>query len=95
MYLGIYRFEGNVPDLLVGYDRMMQAVPPAALHLHVCVPDDGGLWVYDACPTREVFERFAASADFRALLADAGLPPPQVRLVGDVHRAIVGGERRV
>lgn len=95
MYLGIYRFEGKVPDLLAGYDRMMRAVPPAALHLHVCVPGDGGLWVYDACPTREIFERFSGSVEFRALLADSGLPVPQVRPVGDVHRAVVGGERRV
>ncbi len=34
MYLGIYRFEGDAEALLTGYERMMQTVPAAALHLH-------------------------------------------------------------
>lgn len=95
MYFGIYHFEGDTKKLLAGYERMMQSVPAAALHLHVCVPDGDGLWIYDACPSREAFEQFSGGQEFRALLADAGLPAPQVRQVGDVYRAVVGGERRI
>lgn len=93
MFLGNYRFEGKLEDLLDGYGRLLASVPKEALHLHVCVQDRGGLWVYDACPSREAFQSFANSENFRDALKAAGLPAPRVTLVGEVHAAFVSGQR--
>lgn len=93
MFLGVYRFDGDVEQLQRGYKRLLEQVPTEALHLHVCVRDDGGLSVYDACPTREGFETFSGSAEFRSAVAAAGLPAPRVSPLGDVHAAFFSGKR--
>jgi len=93
MFLGTYRFEGNPAQLKQAYDKMLGMIPHANLHLHVCVPDDKGMWIYDACPSREIFTAFSASADFGNVLKAAGLPKPHVTPVGEVHAAFVAGKR--
>jgi len=93
MFLGIYRFKGNPDELLPAYDRLLNNVPREALHLHVCVQDQDGLWVYDCCPTREGFQSFAESDNFQNALKAAGLPAPQVTPMGDVHAAFLAGQR--
>jgi hypothetical protein len=95
MFLGIYRFEGDVTELRQGYERLLGLIPPANLHLHVCVADADGLWVYDTCPSREIFQSFAAGPAFRAALASARLPAPRVIPVGEVHAAFVSAQRIV
>jgi len=95
MFLGIYRFEGNPQELLAGYERMIQSVPAGNMQLHCCVPDAGGLWVVDTCPSRDVFEGFSSSPQFLDLLESVGLPAPSVQKIGDVHRLFVGGEQRI
>jgi hypothetical protein len=87
MFLGCYDFDGDPGELLAAYDRMMEKFPPEALLLHVCVEREGGISVYDACPSREVFSAFAAGPDFNEAVAAAGLPAARVTLLGDVHRA--------
>jgi len=93
MFLGIYRFEGHPEQLQNAYDTMIGMIPANNLHLHVCVPDAHGLWIYDSCPTREVFQSFAESNDFRTLLRTVGLPEPRVMPIGDIHTAYVMGKR--
>jgi len=95
MFLGIYRFEGSVERLRAAYEKLLASMPHDGLHLHVGVFDAGGLWIYDACPSRAIFESFAASTTFRDALAAAGLPKPAVTPVGEVHRAFVAGKRVV
>jgi hypothetical protein len=93
MFLGIYRFEGDADRLRKAYDRMLAQIPPDGLHLHVCVTEPGALTMYDACPSKEIFQAFAASAELERWLEAAGLPSPTVTLVGEVHAAFVSGER--
>lgn len=95
MFLGLYRFEGNPQELLAAYEHMIKSVPAGNMQLHACIPDAGGLWLVDTCPTREVFESFSSSPQFHALLKAAGLPAPTVQKIGDVHRLYVGGEQRI
>jgi hypothetical protein len=89
MFLGSYRFEGDPRLLLAGYDRMIAEFPSEALTLHVCLSDDSGITVLDGCPTRSELESFAASPEFAAALAAAGLPTPVLRPVGEVHHALI------
>ena len=78
MYLGIYDFDGDPDELLAGYDRMMGSFPGSMIIFHACVVRDGGITIYDACPTQEAFERFSTGVTFEQALAAAGLPRPSI-----------------
>lgn len=93
MHFGIYRFEGKPAELMAGYERLLRTIPSGELLLHVCVERPGAIEVYDACPTRQKFEAFAAGPEFRAALDKAGLPPPTVTGLGEVRAAFVEGKR--
>lgn len=93
MHFGVYRFEGEPAALLAGYERLLGAIPADQLLLHVCVQRPDAIEVYDACPTREVFEAFAASPEFRGALDGAGLPQPSVTGLGETRAAFVQGKR--
>ena len=45
---------------------------------HACAVRDGGITIYDACPTQEAFERFSTGEGFEQALAAAGLPRPSI-----------------
>jgi hypothetical protein len=85
MFLSGYHFDGPSATLIPAYQQLEAAYPPESLELHVCVIREGGLTIYDACPSRAVFEQFHRSADFQAALAGAGLPAPRVEPLGEVH----------
>ena len=87
MFLGAYHFDGDPTALLAAHDRLVAQFPAGSFDLHVCVAVDGGIVVYDACPSREVFAGFAQSSDFLDAVAAAGLPAPRVEPLGDVHAA--------
>jgi hypothetical protein len=89
MYLGSYRFTGDPDRLLTAYARLMAGLPDDAVSLHLCLRQDDGFTVLDACPSREGLEAFASGPDFAAWLADAGLPTPDVRPLGKVRTAIL------
>jgi len=78
VHLGIYRFAGDPAELLPAYDRMLAGMPPELIIFHACAAEPDGITIYDACPTREAFERFSTSSEFRAALAAAGLPEPAI-----------------
>jgi hypothetical protein len=76
VYLGIYDYHGDPDHLLAAYDRLMADMPEDQLYLHACAVRDNGITIYDACPTKEAFERFSTSAEFRSASEAAGLPAP-------------------
>jgi hypothetical protein len=90
MFLSAYHFDGDPGALVPAYDAFARTFPPEALELHACVVTTRGITVYDACPTREVFEEFHRSAGFRSAVAAAGLPLPRIEPLGEVHRAVTG-----
>jgi len=87
MFLGAYEFDGEPAELLAAYGRFVAGYPPEALDLHVCIARGGGITVFDACPSRAVFDGFSRSPGFTAAVAAAGLPAPRVCPLGDVHTA--------
>jgi hypothetical protein len=87
MFVGAYHFDGDPAVLLLGYRRMMAAFPPDSSDLHVCVERVGGITVFDACPSSEVFAGFSTGVEFRTAIADAGLPAPRVEPLGEVRTA--------
>jgi len=95
MFLGIYRFEGNADKLLPAYDKLVKMIPPGNLHLQVCISDEKGISIYDACPSREIFEAFSSSQELQTALQGAGLPQPEVSQLGEVHSAFLAGKRAI
>ncbi|AXJ08383.1 hypothetical protein CFN17_01095 [Arthrobacter sp. PM3] len=85
----MYSFRGDPAELLAGHDRMLALLPEGQLELHVCVQTDEGIAVLDTCPSREVFDRFSSSSQFRELVAAAGLPGPEIRHLGDVRSYVL------
>ena len=64
------------------------------LDVHLCVIRDDGLTVFDACPSREVYESFTASDMFREAIAVAGLPVPRIEGLGGIQVAHLRQEVR-
>ena len=92
MHLGIYHFDGDPDELMAAYERLSASISADGSALHVCTRRDGGITIYDTCPSQDVFERFSASDAFQGALAAAGLPAP--RIEGEaVHDARVRGSR--
>ncbi|MGO4119905.1 hypothetical protein [Arthrobacter sp. YAF16] len=89
MYLGMYSFRGNPAELLAAHDRMLALLPAGQLEFHLCVQTDEGIVVLDTCPSREVFDGFSSSAEFRKLTADAGLPSPEIRALGEIQSYVL------
>ena len=85
VFLGSYDFDGDIQELLSAYERLVAGFPQDAFDLHVCVVREGGITVYDTCPSRAVFADFSSSRGFRDAMAKAGLPAPKIQLLGDVH----------
>ena len=76
MYLAIYDIDGDPAELLAAYDRLMTGMTESQIHFHACAVRENGLTIYDACPTKEAFERFSTSVEFRSAAEAAGLPWP-------------------
>ncbi len=91
MFLSAYHFDGDPARLVPAYDAFAATFPPGVLSLHACVVTEDGVTVYDACPTREVFEEFRHGAVFRSAVEAAGLPLPRVVPLGEVHHVVADG----
>lgn len=86
MYLSLYCFDGDAEMLAAAHRRMIADHYPAqTLLLHALIRTGTGVAILDACPSREVHEAFAASAQFREALAVVGLPEPRIAALGDVE----------
>ena len=92
MFLGRYDFDGDPAALTQAYDRMLADIAPGSVEFQVCIQRDGGLSVYDTCPSEEVFTAFSSSPATQAAFEAAGLPQPQVTPLGEVHRAMSAPE---
>jgi hypothetical protein len=88
MHASIWHFSGDPDDLLRGYDALSAELPAPVLQL--CLRAPGGIVLVDTCPSREIFEGFARSPDFRALLERHGLPEPDRLEDFPVHAAHAG-----
>ncbi len=90
MFLGSYTFDGDPNTLVAGYERLNTTFPTGQHDVRICVIRDGGITVYDTCPSRQVFADFSTGADFSTVLESVGLPQPRVEPIGDIHAALVG-----
>ena len=88
MFLGAYRFDGDPADLTPAYDRLVASIPAGMIELQVCVVVEGGITVFDTCPSRAVFDEFSTSDGFTAAVEAAGLPTPTIEPLGEVHGVI-------
>jgi hypothetical protein len=95
MHASIWRFAGDPEELLRRYDAMIAEIPRASLHLQLCLRAADGIVLVDTCPSREVFEAFSASDEFRGLRERHGLPDPDHLEDFPVHAAYVGGSDRM
>jgi hypothetical protein len=77
MYLGIYEIDGDPQELLAAYDRLIAMMPEGQVVFHACAIRESGITIYDACPSKEVFEQFSTSPEFRGATKAAGLPWPR------------------
>jgi len=75
MHASIWRIHGDPDDLSARYDAMLAEVPQGDLLIHLCLRDDDGIVIVDACPTRAQFEAFRDSEWFKGLLDRHGLQP--------------------
>ena len=92
MHASIWTYEGDPDDLLARYESMLTDVPAGAMRVHLCLRGDTGIVVVDTCPSREVFEGFAAGP-FPELRRKHGLPDP-VRVEDyPVYTAFAEGSR--
>ena len=89
MYLGAAYFDGDPDELLPAYQRMLEKFGLETLDVHLCITRDGGLTVFDACPTKQIYEEFTRSETFLGAIAEAGLPAPRVSGLGDIQVAHV------
>ena len=60
MFLGRYDFEGDREELLAAYDRLMTTDVVDSVTFQACIARDGGISVYDTCPSEDVFRAFSS-----------------------------------
>jgi hypothetical protein len=58
---------------------------------HLCLRAPDGIIVVDTCPTREAFEAFSTSEEFRSARLRHGLPDPSELQDYPVHVAFLNG----
>jgi hypothetical protein len=93
MHGSIWRITGDPDELLRRYDAMLAEIPRANMRLHLCLRASDGIVLVDTCPSREIYEAFAASPALRELRARHGLPEPDRLEDFPVHAAFAAGER--
>jgi hypothetical protein len=90
MHASIWRFAGDPDQLLPRYDAMLADIPTGSMRLHLCLRAADGIVMVDTCPTRDVYETFAAGP-FPELRRRHGLPDPVALEDHPVHRAFIEG----
>jgi hypothetical protein len=94
MHASIWKFSGDPDDLIARYEAMLAEMGASNMQLQLCLRAADGMVLVDTCPSREVFEAFAASPEFVAARARHGLPDPESVEDHPVVAAIVDGSRR-
>lgn len=90
MHASLWTFTGDPEELAAAYDRAVATLPPEAMRFHACLRAPDGLLVVDTCPDEATF--LAVAPRLRALMAEHGLPEPEVRHM-PVHAAVADGRR--
>lgn len=93
MHASIWKFAGDPEELLRCYDAMVSDIPAENMRMHLCLRLPDGLLLLDTCPSKQVFDAFASSEEFRALRAAHALPDPESVEDYPVHAAFFAGKR--
>jgi hypothetical protein len=94
MHASIWRFAGDLDQLLRHYDAMVAEIPRASMRLQLSLRAVDGIVLVDTCPSPEAFEAFATGDAFRGLRERHGLPDPERLEDFPVHAAFVDGVQR-
>jgi hypothetical protein len=89
LHLGAFHFDGDPEALLAPCERLVERFPLETPDVHVCVAREGGLTVFDACPSKAVHAQFVRSTGSLGAIAAAGLPTPRTEGLGDIRVAHV------
>jgi hypothetical protein len=91
MHVSIWKFTGDPDELTRGYDAMVADFPTDQFIAHLCLRAPDGIVIVDTCPSREAFEAFSASEDFRSARQRHGLGDPSELRGYPVHAAFLNG----
>ena len=91
MHVSIWKFSGDPDELTRGYDALAAETPTDEWTVNLCLRAPDGIVIVDACPTREAFEAFSTSEEFRAARRRHGLPDPSELHDYPVHAAFING----
>jgi hypothetical protein len=94
MHASIWRFSGDPDELVARYEAMLAELGVANMQFQLCLRAPDGMLLIDTCPSREVFQAFAAAPEFAALRARHGMPDPDSVEDHPVAAALVDGRRR-
>lgn len=81
--MAVYEFHGDSAEMADRYDTVLSrvvAVSSGRPVIHLAVPREFGFMVVDVWSSEPAFRIFDGNAEFRAVLAECGLPEPKVRV---------------
>jgi hypothetical protein len=90
MHASIWKFTGDTEDLAHRYDALLNEMPTTQFTAHLCLRAPDGILIVDTCPSREAFQAFTTSDEFRSALRRHGLPGPELHDY-PVHLAFING----
>ena len=93
MHCSVWTYHGDPDALAEKYEAMLAEIPVEAMQFAMCAKTDDGIVIIDTCPSKEVFDEFAASEGLQALLARHGLDEPASLVDHPVVAAFAGGRR--
>jgi hypothetical protein len=91
MHVSIWKFTGDPDELTRGYDALAEEMPTDQFIVNLCLRAPDGIVLVDTCPTREDFEAFSTSEEFRAARMRHGMPDPTELHDYPVHAAFING----
>jgi quinol monooxygenase YgiN len=91
MHVSIWKFTGDPDELTRGYDAMVAEFPADQFIAHLCLRAPDEIVVVDTYPSREAFEAFSSSDEFRSTRQRHGLGDPSDLHGYPVHAAFLNG----
>jgi hypothetical protein len=83
LVMAVFDFRGDTALLLERYDEVVEqvvAVSSGRPIVHLAVPREYGLMVCDVWDSEDALDRFVKNDDFHRVVAEGGLPEPQIRI---------------
>lgn len=93
MHCSMWTYHGDPDALERQYEAMVAEIPIGAMRFALCIKLPDGIMIVDTCPSKEVFDDFAASDGLRELLVRHGLDAPTSLVDHPVIAAFAGGQR--